>query len=208
MMQACFELPTYGRKTDPFNATRYFWDALRDGFFAAVTCSWIMCLDESMVKWLGRGMPGFMHVLRKPTPMGLELHTLCCGICGILLWFEVWEGKTPMETKEYCADSAPRRQRAVVAYVRPVPLAVTAPRDFRSRHRSCEKGSSHNRSVPQRIPARGRLSRGSHRRRQTYAEGARTPPTPAHPYPPTPPHPHCPTSIPGCAAFTHLSTIE
>ena len=37
MMQACFELPTYGRKSDPFNRTRYFWDALRDGFFAAVT---------------------------------------------------------------------------------------------------------------------------------------------------------------------------
>ena len=84
-MQACFELPTYGRAGDPFNKTRRFWDALRDGFHAAVTCSWIMCLDESMVKWLGRGMPGFMHVLRKPTPKGLELHTLCCGLCGILL---------------------------------------------------------------------------------------------------------------------------
>eukprot|EP00966_Prymnesium_polylepis_P047559 1101202-Prymnesium_polylepis.2 len=67
-MQACFELPTYNKPDDPFNQTRRFWDALRDSFFAAVTCSWIMCLDESMIKWLGRGMPGFMHVRRKPTP--------------------------------------------------------------------------------------------------------------------------------------------
>ena len=65
----------------------------------------MLCLDvESMIKWLGRGMPGFMWVLRKPTPKGLELHTLCCGLCGILLWFEVYEGKTAMETKDYCAE--------------------------------------------------------------------------------------------------------
>ncbi|EOD33660.1 hypothetical protein EMIHUDRAFT_229385 [Emiliania huxleyi CCMP1516] len=103
-MQACFELPTYGSSSDPFNATRKFWDTLRDAFFAAVTCGWVMCLDESMVKWLGRGMPGFMVVQRKPTPKGLELHTLCCAICGILIWFEVWEGKKAMATKPKCAE--------------------------------------------------------------------------------------------------------
>jgi len=105
-MQACFELPTYGRSEsdDPFNPTRRFWDSLRDAFFAAVECSHIMCLDESMVSWVGRGMPGFMHVQRKPTPKGLELHTLCCGICGILLFFEVYEGKKAMEKKEHCAE--------------------------------------------------------------------------------------------------------
>eukprot|EP00966_Prymnesium_polylepis_P025275 583012-Prymnesium_polylepis.2 len=54
-----------------------------------------------MVKWLGRG---FMHVRRKPTPKGLELHTLCCAICGVLLWFEVYEGKTAMEKKDKCAE--------------------------------------------------------------------------------------------------------
>ena len=103
-MHACFELPTHGKADDPFNRTRRFWDALRDAFCAAVVCSWIMCLDESMLKWLGQGMPGFMYVQRKPTPKGLELHTLCCGVCGILLWFEVYEGKKAMEKKEKCAE--------------------------------------------------------------------------------------------------------
>ena len=103
-MQSCFELPTYEKPDDPFDPTRRFWDALRDTFRKAVSCSWIMCLDESMIKWLGRGMPGFMWVQRKPTPKGLELHTLCCGICGILLNFEVWEGKAAMESKEFCSD--------------------------------------------------------------------------------------------------------
>ena len=103
-MQTCFQLPTYGRQGDPFEKTRKFWDALRDAFYAAVVCSWVMCLDESMIKWLGRGMPGFMHVQRKPTPKGLELHTLCCGMCGILVFFEVYEGKQAMETKAFCEE--------------------------------------------------------------------------------------------------------
>lgn len=84
-MHACFSLPEYpNTAADPFRRTRRFWDALRDGFHAAVSCSWLMCLDESMVRWMGAGMPGLMVVLRKPTPIGLELHTLCCALSGIL----------------------------------------------------------------------------------------------------------------------------
>ena len=54
-----------------------------------------------MIRWLGHGMPGFMCVKRKPTPMGLELHTLCCAKSGILVWFEVFEGAKAMSTKPY-----------------------------------------------------------------------------------------------------------
>ena len=74
-MHACFELPTYRKLDDPFNATRRWWNCLREAFFLAVVCSWIICIDESMVKWLGRGMPGFMVVARKPTPKGTYLPT-------------------------------------------------------------------------------------------------------------------------------------
>ena len=48
-----------------------------------------------------------MVILRKPTPIGLELHTLCCALCGVLIWFEVYEGKLAMEKKEYC-DTYPK----------------------------------------------------------------------------------------------------
>lgn len=78
-----------------------WWDALRDAFHSAVTCSWLMVLDESMVRWMGRGMPGLMVILRKPTPIGLELHTLCCALSGILVWFEVYEGKEAMAKKKF-----------------------------------------------------------------------------------------------------------
>eukprot|EP00965_Chrysotila_dentata_P252131 6210505-Pleurochrysis_carterae.AAC.3 len=60
---------------DPFKPVRRFWDALRDRFYAAVVCSWLMVLDESMVRWEGRGMPGLVIVILKPTPIGLELRT-------------------------------------------------------------------------------------------------------------------------------------
>lgn len=81
-----------------------WWDALRDAFHRAITCSWLLVLDESMVKWMGTGMPGLMVILRKPTPIGLELHTLCCALCGVLVWFEVYEGKEAMAKKKYTTD--------------------------------------------------------------------------------------------------------
>ena len=107
-MCSCFELPTYNTdpNSDKFHRVRRFWDALRDAFFAAIVSGHILCLDESMVKWLGQGMPGFMVVKRKPTPKGLELHTLCDGHTGIMIYFEVYEGKIAMSTKEYTRERA------------------------------------------------------------------------------------------------------
>jgi len=54
-----------------------------------------------MVKWVGKGMPGLMVIPRKPTPIGLELHTLCDSQSGIMVNFEVYEGKEAMENKEF-----------------------------------------------------------------------------------------------------------
>ena len=134
-MQKCFRLPTWGRHhdkketqehredvkrsgkyddNDPFKPTRRFWDHLRCAFFYAVSTSWLLIVDESMVQWQGRGMPGLMVVLRKPTPIGLELHTLCCALCGILVWFEVYEGKEAMVLKP-TTTSTPRASRSLYA---------------------------------------------------------------------------------------------
>ena len=102
-MNETFTLPAKpgSKASDPFIKTRFFWECLRDAFFAAVVASWLLVLDESMVKWMGHGMPGLMVILRKPTPIGLELHTLCCALSGILVWFEIYEGKDAMALKEY-----------------------------------------------------------------------------------------------------------
>ena len=42
-----------------------------------------------------------MVILRKPTPVGFELHTLCCALCGVLCWFELYEGKDAMAVKPF-----------------------------------------------------------------------------------------------------------
>ena len=58
---------------------------------------------DAAKKWMGRGMPGLMVVLRKPTPVGLEIHTLCCAICGVMIWFEVYEGARHGQ-RVHCTD--------------------------------------------------------------------------------------------------------
>ena len=54
-----------------------------------------------MVEWVGQGVPGLMVIPRNPTPVGLELHTLCDSQSGIMLNFEVYEGKETMAKKEF-----------------------------------------------------------------------------------------------------------
>ena len=49
-------------------------------------------------------MPGLMVVPRKPVPLGLEVHTLCDALSGILINYEVYEGKAAMEKKKFVGD--------------------------------------------------------------------------------------------------------
>ena len=141
LLRSCFVLPTYPTSSMPamyfengnavkesnprastdgdrHRPTRRMWDAFRCSFHHAITCSWLMLVDESMVKWMGAGMPGLMVVLRKPTPIGLELHTLCCALCGVLCWFEVYEGKELMAAKAFC-DRYPRSIALTLRMVEP-----------------------------------------------------------------------------------------
>ena len=136
-MMSCFSLPQWKNssqtgtenggnversakydKEDPFRPTRMFWDHLRTAFYFAMVASWLICLDESMVRWTGRGMPGLMVILRKPTPIGLELHTLCCALCGVLVWFEVYEGKDAMAKKPFC-DKYPKSIALTLRMLKP-----------------------------------------------------------------------------------------
>jgi xylulokinase len=53
-----------------------------------------VCLDESMVKHHNERIPGFMHVPRKPTPLGNEYHTICDAETRILFGIELVEGRS------------------------------------------------------------------------------------------------------------------
>ena len=104
-MHACFTLPTGDvPDSDPFRPVRCMWESYRQHLTQCIDPSWLLLLDESMVKWLGRNMPGLMVVKRKPTPIGAELHTMCCAVSGILINFELYEGKDRMAKKEFCNE--------------------------------------------------------------------------------------------------------
>lgn len=107
-MEQCFSLPTVddqtARDNDKFFEVRHMWESFRKHFVDQVSPGWLVCLDESMIKWMGCGMPGLMTVPRKPTPIGLELHTLCDAQSGVLVNYEVYEGKEAMEKKKFVFD--------------------------------------------------------------------------------------------------------
>ena len=104
-MESVFNMPTGDADADdPFFRVRHMWEKFRKHFTESVAASWLLCLDESMVEWQGRGMPGLMVVPRKPVPLGLEVHTLCDALSGILINYEVYEGKAAMEKKKFVGD--------------------------------------------------------------------------------------------------------
>lgn len=101
-MHACFRLPTGTiDEDDAFAPVTCMWESYRRHCVSCVTPGTLLLLDESMVKWVGRSMPGLMVVQRKPTPMGAELHTMCCAESGILVNYELYEGRERMEKKEW-----------------------------------------------------------------------------------------------------------
>ena len=57
-----------------------------------------------MFKWMGRGMPGLMFVMRKPEPLGAEYKTLADGDTGVMLHMELQEGKERMQKKQFVKE--------------------------------------------------------------------------------------------------------
>ena len=55
-------------QTDPFAFIRRFADEWNIQMLRCVTPGCILVVDESMGQWLGKGMPGLMHVLLEDLP--------------------------------------------------------------------------------------------------------------------------------------------
>lgn len=79
---------------DRFWEVRQLISAFGEHMTSLFSCSWVACLDESMIAWINRWTcPGWMVVPRKPHPMGNEVHTICCALSGIMFGIELVEGK-------------------------------------------------------------------------------------------------------------------
>ena len=109
----CFELPTHGDWTDPFNPIRLFVEKWNSTMVAVLTPGSKVVVDESMGLWKGRrdkegqmngGMPGWMFVGRKPTNSGRESHTVADCDTGCCIFVEMYEGKTRMAKKEFVQE--------------------------------------------------------------------------------------------------------
>ena len=55
--------------------------------------SWINALDEYIMEWFNKCVPGFMYVVGKLHPFGNEWHTICCALTSILWRAHIVEGK-------------------------------------------------------------------------------------------------------------------
>ena len=100
-IERCFALPTHGDTTDVFDPVRYFVEVWNKNMEKAFVPGYVLTVDESMGLWKGKGMPGLMSVPRKPTPIGREAHTTACGETGVIVFYEIYEGKERMADKEF-----------------------------------------------------------------------------------------------------------
>ena len=65
-LMRCFELPTYGDATDPFEPIRKFTDSWNENMLSQLVPGKYITVDESMGLWRGKGMPGWLFVKCKP----------------------------------------------------------------------------------------------------------------------------------------------
>ncbi len=85
------EYPPY---KDCFHPVQDFLNAWNDSMVENFIPSWIICMDESMSKWINMwSYPGFVFCPRKPWPQGNEYHTIVCGETSIIFRVELVEGK-------------------------------------------------------------------------------------------------------------------
>ena len=96
---------------DPWRCVRYFVDQFNARRLEVFVCSWVICADESTVKWRGAdgswhpdGMPHVSKILRKPETLSMEVRNICCAESNIFLKLEIQEGAEAMGKKEYVAE--------------------------------------------------------------------------------------------------------
>ena len=99
--------------SDVFRPVRWLVTEWNNNMFHAFKPGSILTVDESMGRWLGKGMPGLMIVPRKPTPVGREAHTTACAISGVIIFYEPYEGKQLMKDKDFCRTAGKNPAKAL-----------------------------------------------------------------------------------------------
>ena len=53
-----------------------------------------ICVDESMIKYMGRFVAFVQYMPNKPIKHGIKVYALCCSRNGVLYNFKVYTGKS------------------------------------------------------------------------------------------------------------------
>ena len=117
-IERAFKLPTYRNVHDFFDPVRKLVDVWNENMHEALIPGPVLTVDESMGGWKGKGMPGLMTVPRKPTPTGREAHTTADAQTGVVVHYEMYEGKKLMEEKEF-VDIAGKNPAKAMRCVKP-----------------------------------------------------------------------------------------
>jgi hypothetical protein len=68
-----------------------------DTILKTLAAGWILgkriCVDESMIKYMGRFVSFIQYMPAKPIKHGIKVYALCCAYTGYLYMFEVYTGK-------------------------------------------------------------------------------------------------------------------
>ena len=96
-----FCAPAHGDAEDPFDGVRYFTKECCHTWQKLYVPSETLVVDESMLAWMGKHMPGWIIVPRKPKPQGLEWKTLCDAKTELLVNIDIQEGKHKNAAKEF-----------------------------------------------------------------------------------------------------------
>ena len=61
-----------------------------------------VCVDESMIKYMGKFIAFVQYMPKKPIKHGIKVYALCCAFTGYLYSFEIYTGK------DHISDGTPR----------------------------------------------------------------------------------------------------
>ena len=92
------EAPTGPRlDEDPMSEFSDYLKAWHQNMREVYKPSYLVCVDESMLKWLTRWtIPFWMFVSRKPNPFGQEYHDLADGLTKIIFSIELFSKLAPV----------------------------------------------------------------------------------------------------------------
>ena len=106
-IKSCLTFTPPGETADRWRC-RWLIDTWNDWMIESFTPGFKIVVDESVFEWRGRGdydtrgLPHVSKIARKPKGVGLELKNALCVLSGVMIRYEMLEGKAAMANRKYC----------------------------------------------------------------------------------------------------------